>query len=48
MHRDRFPIPAMSVRNCDFPWHWVLVVPTPKIPSGLVDVTTGHTHDVVW
>jgi MoaA/NifB/PqqE/SkfB family radical SAM enzyme len=25
MHRDRFPIPAMSVRNCDFPWHWVLV-----------------------
>jgi adenine deaminase len=30
------------------PWHWVLVAPTPKIPSGLVDVTTGHIHDVVW
>ena len=30
------------------PWHWVLVAPTPQIPSGLVDVTTGHTHDVVW
>lgn len=30
------------------PWHWVLVAPTPKIPSGLVDVTTGRVHDVVW
>jgi adenine deaminase len=30
------------------PWHWVLVVPAPKWPSGLVDVTTGNTHDVVW
>jgi adenine deaminase len=30
------------------PWHWVLVTPNPKIPSGLVDVTTGHIHDVVW
>jgi adenine deaminase len=30
------------------PWHWVLVAPTDKIPSGLVDVTTGHVHDVVW
>jgi adenine deaminase len=30
------------------PWHWVLLVPNPKFPSGLVDVTTGRTHDVVW
>ena len=30
------------------PWHWVLVVPTAKNPSGLVDVTSGQTHDVVW
>jgi hypothetical protein len=26
----------------------VLLVPNPKFPSGLVDVTTGRTHDVVW
>jgi adenine deaminase len=30
------------------PWHWVLVAPSPKIPTGLVDVTTGQTHAVVW
>jgi adenine deaminase len=30
------------------PWHWVLVAPSKEAPQGLIDVTTGHTHDVVW
>jgi adenine deaminase len=30
------------------PWHWVLVAPSKQVPTGLVDVTTGHQHDVVW
>ena len=30
------------------PWHWVLVAPSKTVPTGLVDVTTGNTHDVVW
>jgi len=30
------------------PWHWVLMAPSPQAPQGLIDVTTGHTHDVVW
>jgi adenine deaminase len=30
------------------PWHWVLVVPQAEFPSGLVNVTSGETHPVVW
>jgi adenine deaminase len=30
------------------PWKWVLVAPTKEIPQGLVNVTTGETHPVVW
>jgi adenine deaminase len=30
------------------PWHWVLMAPSAQAPQGLIDVTTGHTHDVVW
>ena len=30
------------------PWHWVLVAPSKTVPTGLVDVTTGRTHAVVW
>jgi adenine deaminase len=30
------------------PWHWVLMAPSPQAPEGLIDVTTGRTHDVVW
>ncbi len=30
------------------PWHWVLMAPSKQAPQGLIDVTTGRTHDVVW
>ncbi len=30
------------------PWHWVMVAPSAQVPTGFVDVTTGHTHEVVW
>lgn len=30
------------------PWKWVLVAPAPNAPTGLVNVETGETHDVVW
>lgn len=30
------------------PWKWQLVAPYDENPGGLVDVTTGQTHPVVW
>ncbi|RVT86788.1 adenine deaminase [Rhodobacteraceae bacterium CCMM004] len=30
------------------PWRWVLVAPNPAAPTGLVNVTTGESHPVVW
>ncbi|MDO8826874.1 adenine deaminase [Methylophaga sp.] len=30
------------------PWKWQLVAPYEGNPTGLVDVTTGNTHPVVW
>jgi adenine deaminase len=30
------------------PWKWQLVAPYKGNPSGLVDVTTGQTHPVIW
>ena len=30
------------------PWKWVLVAPAPTAPTGLVNVETGESHDVVW
>ena len=30
------------------PWKWVLVAPSPHAPQGLVNVTNGKTHPVVW
>ncbi|MEM6819693.1 MAG: adenine deaminase C-terminal domain-containing protein [Pseudomonadota bacterium] len=30
------------------PWKWQLVAPYPGNPGGLVNVTTGETHPVVW
>ena len=30
------------------PWKWQLVAPYEGNPGGLVDVTTGNTHEVIW
>ena len=30
------------------PWKWVLVAPSKSNPSGLINVTNGQTHPVVW
>jgi adenine deaminase len=30
------------------PWKWQLVAPYPENPGGLVNVTTGEIHPVVW
>ncbi len=30
------------------PWKWVLVAPCKEAPNGLVNVTNGQTHPVVW
>ena len=30
------------------PWKWVLVAPREDNPSGLINVTNGKTHPVVW
>ncbi len=30
------------------PWRWVLVAPNEAAPTGLVNVTTGQVHPVVW
>ncbi|AWT59904.1 MAG: Adenine deaminase [Candidatus Moanabacter tarae] len=30
------------------PWKWVLVAPSSHAPQGLVNVTNGKTHPVVW
>ena len=30
------------------PWKWVIVAPSAHAPQGLVKVTTGETHPVVW
>lgn len=38
---------AFATLTCA-PWRWVLVAPSPLAPEGLVDVTTGRTHPIVW
>jgi len=38
---------AFATLTCA-PWRWVLVAPSPLAPDGLVDVTTGQTHPIVW
>jgi adenine deaminase len=30
------------------PWRWQLVAPYPDNPGGLVDVTSGTTHPIIW
>ena len=30
------------------PWKWQLVAPYEGNPGGLVDVTTGNTHEIIW
>ena len=30
------------------PWKWVLVAPSESNPSGLINVTDGQTHPIVW
>jgi adenine deaminase len=30
------------------PWKWAVVAPSAKNPTGLVKVTTGETHAIVW
>ncbi|QPM89753.1 adenine deaminase [Pseudooceanicola algae] len=38
---------AWATLTCS-PWTWVLVAPSDHAPEGLVNVTTGATHPVVW
>jgi len=30
------------------PWRWQLVAPYESNPGGLVDVTSGETHPIIW
>jgi adenine deaminase len=30
------------------PWNWVIVAPNDEDPVGLVNVTTGERHPIVW
>ncbi|TPW28231.1 adenine deaminase [Martelella alba] len=38
---------AFATLTCA-PWRWVLVAPSDYAPEGLVNVSTGATHKVVW
>lgn len=38
---------AWATLTCS-PWQWVLVAPSEHAPQGLVNVTNGATHPVVW
>ncbi len=48
-HGDRHLVKAMIFAwlTCT-PWHWVLLPPGPRNPTGLVNVTDGRTHPIVW
>ena len=48
-HGDRHVVKAMIFAwlTCT-PWKWVLVPPDEKNPTGLVNVTNGATHPIVW
>lgn len=48
-HGDRHLVKAMIFAwlTCT-PWKWVLLPPGPRNPTGLVNVTDGRTHPIVW
>jgi adenine deaminase len=48
-HGDRQVVKAMIFAwlTCT-PWKWVLVPPNDRNPTGLVNVTDGRTHPIVW